>query len=321
MAMLAIVLTVLTFIAPSSAAICGEICRFRLCSPNEAEPDPKGRLIRLLQTGAIPNRPLICLTSLKDKVGFVKTGEPLVELPDLTTVPINTYKPPGLKKKFAKNFFLAKNEPEIILRRSGIAKRPLKANQWDFLDLLCIRLPVINYELVKGKKHPRKPRKIITTAGNPEDCVSFRTTTTRILVELLWNSDDDLELELTEPDAAPLNRANPKSPGKGILYPESVPACSGLRKTGQETAVYRARRDGKKGIFMKRGTYQYKVIHFKNCGNGPSQWILRVSINGQKLMSVGGTSNIDTNVVADQEIKSGSFEFNDPPGPSPSPKP
>lgn len=64
------------------------------------------------------------------------------------------------------------------------------------MDDLCIMLPITRYRVLDVN------RTVVRRVETREriDCISIRVRAPLILVELTWNSADDLDLEVTEPN-------------------------------------------------------------------------------------------------------------------------
>lgn len=212
-------------------------------------------------------------------MGFVlKTGEPILELGKGRELPMFQWRPQGLRVPFPKKFFLTGRE--LLERRSGISKRPNEGNQQNFLDKLCVRLPITSYELISSPQ--RRKSGVVVTPGKRDDCISFRTSTSRILVELEWQGKDDLDLTVEEPNGDILSRFQKKTKLGKLLGGDdgsSGGACSARKKTGREVALYLTRAE-RKGLKVQRGTYTVRVAFRRPCFKISVKWFLRVSIDG-----------------------------------------
>lgn len=311
MSLLCALVLLLAFIAPSAAqANCGSICRFRLCSLDEPTGvDPPGRRVQIRASRISPPTPLICLTGLDDEVGYVtKIGDPLVEISDTVHVPFNQYRPTRdgmtLAPKFPRRFFRVGNVPR--LRRSSIVRfGQYRGNQEHFLDLICVKIPIIKYEMVKRTKKKVRPGKIIMTDQNPEDCVAFQPSIMTILADLTWEGADQLDLSITEPDGTVLNRITPNT-ARGNFDGDEVKNCGKTQKLGAESAFYKKRTDGRRGVFIPRGEFIYDVDIFKKCKKPARvRWNLRITVDGVLKVSIGGIIDADS----DTRIAHGPFRF------------
>lgn len=267
---------------------CGSKCTYRLCETDEVGAEKIGRLYQLRPPRIAPHSPAICHRSINDRIGYITSaGEAQVQLGETDFVGISKWRPDGLTKRFGKRFFRAVNIR--ALRRSGIARSTYRGNQRDFLDLACFNLPILEFETVtKPRRNPIR----VFTAGKDTDCVSFRGSVMKIFAELSWEGSDGFELSLLEPDGTALSRINPRTT-RGFFQEDLAVNCRVSKLVGDESAVYRQRTDGQRGVNIPRGTYTYDVDHFESCGNGPSRWTLRITVNGNLVVSIGGASDED----------------------------
>lgn len=160
----------------------------------------------------------------------------------------------------------------------------------DFLNDLCVKLPIKTYELVSPRTGKKKRR--VRTSGDGKDCVAFRTKAHKILVELSWNSIDDLDLSVTEPGRTQLSRFRRETNTGKLTGDVAGELCDRILKRGRETARYYRNQS-----IVRRGRYVARVRHFNNCGKGPTKWILRVSANGRVIKTKRGMSNGNNDVL------------------------
>lgn len=210
------------------------------------------------------------------------TGEPILQFRSGEEVPISQWRPKGLSPRFSKKFFSAGRDK--ILKKSSIAAANPKGKQLQFLDNLCVKLPIKSYEIVD--KRTGRVKNVVKTAGEDTDCVSFRTRTTKILVELTWDSGDDFDLYVIEPDGRQLSRFNPETATGKLNGDFTADGCTRPFKSGRESARYL-----EMDASVKRGKYTVQARHFDNCGRGPTKWMLRIVINGKVVKTKRGKSN------------------------------
>lgn len=223
----------------------------------------------------------------------MKTGEAVVEVGKSLT-PISEFKPARLTANFAKNFFKAKAVPGT--RASAIVKGKSRGNQQTFLDDLCIRLPVLEYQTLSNSG---KLTGKVKTKGKPTDCVSFQARNAQLLVELSWTSFDDLDLSVIQPDGV-LSRSRKKSSQGGVFILDTrAKVCATGNPVGKEVVPY------KNKSTVPPGKYTVQIRHFENCGDGPTAWNLRVSVNGKQIPSQMGKSNSDDDTL----ISTASFKI------------
>lgn len=261
-------------------AQCGRTCRFRFCRP-DGSLRPKGARI-LLRGPGYTRSAAICRTFRNERsVGTVrKTGPALVE-DNSTTTAINRFRPEGLSPFLPRNYFRL-NRFEFESDRQGISRRAPRGNQNDFLDDLCIRLPILNYDIVNDDGSVF--RTIATS--NPRDCISFRTTARPIVVDVAWDSSDDFDLSVEGPPGSEGGRTN-----------DNLVSVCGEIPSGKEAVSFTS---------MIPGTYTVKLFHFNNCFGNRTRWVVNVVINGQRTLRRKGRSSADG-----REVLEFTFEVED----------
>lgn len=216
------------------------------------------------------------------------TGEAILLLKGGEEIPISQWRPNGLSPKLPRKFF--KVGKGRTMRESGIRSSTIRGNQQKFLDNLCVKLPIKTYEIVEPRTN--KLKEVVKADDKDTDCVSFRTRTTKILIELSWDSMDDFDLYVTEPDGKQLSRFQQKTETAKLIGDFITDGCIKPFSESRETAVYADHTEG-----VQRGTYNVEGRHLNNCGGGPTKWRLRISINGILVKTKRGTSNGDGDVV------------------------
>lgn len=131
--------------------------------------------------------------------------QPIVEFKSGETVRILQWRPKKLSPSFPKRFFKASRNRR--LRASCVSNLRLRGNQQQFVDDLCIRLPIKTYEIVD--RRTRRVQDVVRTDGTENDFGSFRSRASNILVEL--TSGDDFDLAVKEPRGSQLSRFNRES--------------------------------------------------------------------------------------------------------------
>lgn len=256
-------------------------CRFSLCSRG-GKKAAVTRSIPLRPPFAVANGPLICLQGSNDGVGFIKeSGEPIVVRPN-GSFNLSEWTPTrgnvALKPAFARNFFFTSKVP--LFGKSGLSRKGYKGNQQLFMNNKCIKLPIVSYRVVNSNG---KQKGTVLTGKSERDCVGFKTLTTRILVELEWTNNDDLDLRVTEPDGTVLSRFNPDTE-TGVFFNDDVPSgCFGSKKAGKEVVAYLSRVFGKVNNVQK-GRYRVEVEHTRKCRRRRTPFFVRVTVDGiQKI--------------------------------------
>lgn len=165
--------------------------------------------------------------------------------------------------------------------KSSFTRKEFSGNQIQFLNDLCIKVPVISYQ-----KRQRKTGKTVTvqTKGRAKDCVTFRPLVDALLVELEWNGRDDLDLFLEEPSGLTVSKFNGRSMNGRFVRDTNTGQCfSRKKKSGRELVVYQPMAD--------KGKYTMTARHFQNCADGPTEWWMRATSMGKLVLNVSGTSN------------------------------
>lgn len=167
----------------------------------------------------------------------------------------------------------------------GIARQSNRGNQEKFVNDLCVIFPIRRYErLMRDGSLDR-----IVQSRNRSDCVSFRSVAPQLLIEFTWNTPDDFDLEVEEPDTNVIDRSTPNSQTGGRLNNDNNVGVCDTNKTGREQV--RWLRTGS----PLPGEYSIMIRHFGSCGNGPTTWSVAV-INVQTVLKFEtGTSNLDNN--------------------------
>lgn len=264
------VVAVFTILLHQVTAQCGKQCRFRFCK-TDGTILPKGSMLLL---GA-PNRllsPRVCSPGKPETGTIGRTGEALV-FENGRAMPISKFRSEEVKPNFRKTHFLL--FPLRIAPGQGPGRRSSRGNQELFLDNLCIVLPILLYDVV-GERN-----KVLQTVTKTKssDCVSFVTSSPDLLFQLTWDTFDNLDLEVTEPDGDVLNRDNRRTQS-GTLN-SSVIVC-GSPPPGKESAVYRS---------FTPGSYRIGVMHTTDCGYASeTKFQFTVVLNGKVVFEKNRSS-------------------------------
>lgn len=113
-------------------------------------------------------------------------------------------------------------------------------------------------------------------------CVSFRVSVTDIRIDLEWDSRDDLDLFVTQPDGKQVFFQPTSTEGR-LLRDDNRRACGRNSPGGLETIVY-------EGALQLSGAYSVFAEHTRNCGKGSTTWRLRVAVQGRVVHDISGTS-------------------------------
>lgn len=255
--------------------LCGEECKFRFCRANRnGNVAQVGTTIRLRSPNTAVN-PYICM--LDGSVGrVIATGVASIRTNTFNNamVPINQWSPLGLDTPFPRRFFYGRQIPGLKL--AGLAHLKPKGNQYSYLNDQCFTLPITKYEEVNTNTGEVVGEK---TPSGFNNCVSFRTLAHRMLVELFWESSDDLDLVVREPDGDILSRTNPISTTGQKRNDNGKDGCGEI-KVAKEGVIWRDE--------VEPGTYVVRVIQYKNCLLGKAKFTLRVTLDGQEYFKRTG---------------------------------
>ena len=118
-------------------------------------------------------------------------------------------------------------------------------------------------------------------------CLSFRVAVTKIVIQLSWTTNDDLDLFVVEPDGSEVFFANDSATGK-LLRDVNQRSCSRSRRIGgTETVVYPMSDN------IQNGVYKVFAEHSRSCDHGPTPWQIQVVVDGEVVMMKTGKSFLD----------------------------
>lgn len=273
-------------IRQTKPAQCGNDCLFRFCKTNENfNFAPAGRKLVMRDPDSTVN-PFICLTD--GTAGRIfRVGEALIQEDEETRTPISQWSPDGLDPLLPKDFFGTGIIPS--LRKSGLRRMATTPAQYQFLDNRCVILPVRAFQEIDPETGEKLGRKVVR--GN-RNCVSFQTIAPKMVVELFWQSSDDFDLEVLEPDGDILDRSHPRTEFGRFNNDNGIDACDPPR-VHHEMAIYRM------PATLEKGDYTISVTQFRNCQQGPTRYAVRVLIDGIKVFEEFGVSNAMSSRVVD----------------------
>eukprot|EP00180_Rhodochaete_pulchella_P000104 Plantae.Rhodophyta-Rhodochaete_pulchella.ctg10660.p1 GENE.Plantae.Rhodophyta-Rhodochaete_pulchella.ctg10660~~Plantae.Rhodophyta-Rhodochaete_pulchella.ctg10660.p1 ORF type:complete len:328 (+),score=42.74 Plantae.Rhodophyta-Rhodochaete_pulchella.ctg10660:301-1284(+) len=250
---------------------CGSFCRFKL--------EDYGSGVLLLSTPGVPLTPAIQVKKNDRIVHVLRSGQPLVSADGGALKLISRVSPDGLLRRFPRRLFKTFDRTEY---GSGIGHRFLRKNQREFLDNLCVVLPLRKFII-----QPAGPQPKLVFSTRPTDCVQFRTVVPRILVELTWTSHDLLELQLVEPNGFKFKPDNPDGnpETEGRYSIDTWTSCDSDTVRENRMSVWYPRRAN-----ADRGTYKVKIREVGGCGDPPTVFRVRVYIGGKLvLLKLGET--------------------------------
>jgi hypothetical protein len=119
----------------------------------------------------------------------------------------------------------------------------------------------------------------------PEDCLA----TGSIQATLRWHSDDDLDLEVTDPAGDTVAYYNPTVPSGGFLDVDAnVGVCEGNVPPAVENIVWP---DGQGAP----GTYTVRVLEYNLCAGVSPTWNLVVLVDGVEVLNVTSSGEFTAN--------------------------
>lgn len=93
-------------------------------------------------------------------------------------------------------------------------------------------------------------------------------------MQLVWDSPDDFDLSVEEPDGTLVDFRNTRSTYGKLNGDNNKGFCDSGLRVGKENILYFPNRD------IPFGTYRVKVTHSNKCGARPTRWTLSIMKNG-----------------------------------------
>ena len=221
----------------ATAQPCPSFCRFRWCFRLGSSVFPAPDNLRLgLRPPGRPQGVFPCMvrrngriTELRNVVG----GEASVSVSNSGTpfVPISEFADatPRFQATYFSFAFFEKTERESLVRRQA------RGNQRELLRNLCGRLPIRSHDILRRNGSTRRT----VMLSRARDCVGFRTRIDDLDIELFWDTSNDLNLRVIEPDGFQINRDNRVSPSGGALMLTDQGADGCTRFLAQDRVRYR----------------------------------------------------------------------------------
>lgn len=263
-------------------------CVYNLCDTETGLPPSSVYNLILPPPWKETKTPLICRRTATDKFRHViRTGEPIIVLPDGKELPLHKWRPKGLSHPFRQNFFFTANV--LSLGKSSITRRRFIGNQMLHIRNACIRLPVT---LLRNKSTRGTSAALPTRYRTLSSCISFRAHPVALLIELEWENNDNLNLYLTEPGGTVVNKFYTTSPTTGAKLTKDIAtdACFSRRiLVAKEQISYQNS--------FPTGTYTVIGRHYANCYRRPTRWRLRVIAMDDVILSETSLDNGDFSAV------------------------
>eukprot|EP00177_Eucheuma_denticulatum_P008287 GFKZ01015076.1.p1 GENE.GFKZ01015076.1~~GFKZ01015076.1.p1 ORF type:complete len:329 (+),score=15.40 GFKZ01015076.1:302-1288(+) len=269
---------------------CADNCRFRFCNfdgTSDSFVIPKSPLVLLNEFNTV-SLPFICLPS-EPNIGFITSfGEAQVNIPRNGLRNISQWNPDGLSVPFPSNFV----RPLGILgfSWSGITTSRPRGNQWRLLNRRCMALPIKSYS-VTSRATGRVVDRVNLPGNDPDDCVAFRTVAPLLQIQARWDSRDDFDLEVMEPDGTIIDWVTPRSNSGRLNGDNNVGLCASDLPRGRENVRYNL------NSAIPTGTYTVRLNHFSQCSTRSSNWEVSVVIGGIRVRRFSGSSNNSTGIA------------------------
>jgi hypothetical protein len=110
---------------------------------------------------------------------------------------------------------------------------------------------------------------------------------------LIWDTGDDLDLHVVDPDGFEIYFADEESPSGGELDVDQIPGC--VDEGDQVENVFWPESDA------PEGAYEVFVVAFDDCDDGPTTATLQVRVRGELV--------VDEEVTVDEDDDSETFRF------------
>lgn len=144
---------------------------------------------------------------------------------------------------------------------TAIGHDKLTHMQRSALNGLCIHVPLVDYTFrtfpggpIKSKpdKYFRNPRR---------DCVSLKTVRPKLDIRLRWATNDDMDLEVVEPDGSTLHYQTGRTEAGVFIKDDNAGDCESNRNRGIEAIAYHS------APLFKDGDYLIRIHRFEKCSD------------------------------------------------------
>lgn len=267
--------------------LCGEQCKFRFCKFKPGfELAPVGRTL-LLRDPGIASIPFVCHPDFT-LGNILNTAESLVCFPGTTRPPvrISRYLTPCIRPNVSREYFQIKeiNNFPPLPGKYGMSRLKTKTKQENCINDLCIKIPITKYQIIgTGRGNPTR----IVETNNPDDCVSFTTNRALLLIELSWNTGDDMDLKVIEPNGDIISFRRTSSSSGGKLIRDSNVGTCGNRELGREQIRWTCNSRPKKGF------YKVQVRQWNRCRGDDriTKWSLSIIVGSKLKFNLMGIAN------------------------------
>ena len=171
----------------------------------------------------------------------------------------------------------------------------MSGNQNRFTHGTCFYVPVKTYALQLPNR-----RCTLVDAEKASDCFVFVAYTPDIIFELQWfDTGDDLDLIVTEPDGSTVNYTHTRSVcGRMHSGDGGIDGCDVAKETREKVEYFRSCPD------FQRGKYKLAVRHLTNCGEGGTRYYLRAIQDGKVIKQIDGHSySRESVIIANMDVE------------------
>lgn len=252
---------------------CPHRCSYSLCTYAYDHSIIHGVQSTILRAPSTVALPFIC-NSEGDPIRRPISGEALIYAAS-TFTPISQFRPSGLHPRFTRRHFTSApvNFPKYPIMR-GLKRKNSRGNQESYLNGLCVYMPI------GASTRPTEGMASIDSGK----CVQFVTKVPKLLVQFSWNSADDFDIFLREPNGNVINLFR-RSSASGAEMSEDLNggSCSPVGG-GWEEIVWSQDAAPLSGLYRMR--MEQNVV----CDTNPTEWKLKVTLNGKEIVSEKGVS-------------------------------
>lgn len=156
----------------------------------------------------------------------------------------------------------------------------LTGNQYSLLNNRCVRVPILQHQFRSSRGVYSKIFKRRRPRAN--ECIEFLSLAPSLYIRLTWQSGDDLDLIVDEPNGFRIDLLSPFSPTGGSLSSDNG-AGSRCSPTNLSEAIFYAGSDA-----PLSGRYTIGIRQTRSCGRN-TKWILLVVQNGVQIGKRKGT--------------------------------
>lgn len=267
-----------------------QTCNFRLCDPYKGLLYDVGPRIDFGPSGElIPD--YLCKED-GSAMKVLRTGSVYVRPDDNINsfVLLRSWEPQGVTSPFQRKSFFSK---EIRGKsNTGLVRKEFTETQYNALDSLCVEMAVTKYEKII-RNSDGSTSIMVASSNDRQDCVSFKVGAHHLVVSLFYDSDDNWNFELIEPNGNKLNVRSPES-RHGIYPLDSGAGACGVAECLREVAFYPET--------CVPGQYSVRIFIQKQCPENVGKRVnfkLSVTLKGTEIVSRMGSSTAEAKTDVD----------------------